>query len=236
MDAANIGLTNYFDTIGKEITFISNTDFKGDESIKSDTINNLLTEMVKSDETISKTYFQFDSGELITTQKDNSKSDVDAKRQSWYSLSKSSPDNYIVSPPYSSTTGKTVITLSKAIVNNGEFLGVFALDLDTDLLTDEIAETKFGEDGYLIIVDNIGVIMSDPDKEKIGYNLEKYYPIWDTIMTDDNGIATYNNGTNKESIIFQTNELTGWKLMAKVSNIELINQTRICLLYTSRCV
>ena len=62
LDAANIGLTNYFDTIGKEITFISNTDFKGDESVKSDTINNLLTEMVKADETISKTYFQFDSG------------------------------------------------------------------------------------------------------------------------------------------------------------------------------
>lgn len=232
LDAANIGLTNYFDTIGKEITFISNTDFKGDESVKSDTINNLLTEMVKADETISKTYFQFDSGELITTQNDNSKSDIDVKRQNWYSLSKSSPDKYIVSSPHSSSSGKTVITLSKAMIIDGKFLGVVALDLDTNLLTDEIAETKFGEEGYLIIVDNTGVIMSDPDKAKIGYNIENHYPIWNDIMTTNNGIATYNNGTNKESIIFQTNELTGWKLMAKVSNVELINQTRIlCLVF-----
>lgn len=234
LDAANIGLTNYFTAIGKEVTYLSSVNVMNDGELNKAAIQNTLDTLITSDDTITKSYFQPANDDMMCAQAKGTPNDMDGRRQAWYSMATSTPDKYYVTTPYASSYGTTVLTMSKAVTINGQLIGVIALDLDTDLLTDEIAETKFGQEGFLIITDNIGVILSDPEKERIGRNIDSYYDILDAIISNENGVVSYKDNGKTKTAIYKTNELTGWKMIATMSDVELKDQTKmLCIVVGS---
>lgn len=229
LDAANIGLTSYFNSVSEQLDTLSGIDVKGSEADVKLTFENMLNSLIKSDETVTRAYIQLEQGELITVSTLGSKTGIDGKRQSWYSLAKSTPEEIVVSQPYSSMDGKTVISMSKALLLNGKFMGVLAIEMDTQLLTSEIATTKFGEEGFIVLADECGAIISHPNTSYIGKNLDAYYSYGAKLVTSKEGMTSYKEGKETKNIIYVTNEVTGWKLIATMSNLELANQTKVLL-------
>ena len=72
-------------------------------------------------------------------------------------------DNYI-----SSFTKAPTVTISTPIKDaTGKIVGVFAADISLKALWDIAEKTAIGQTGYVDIVDNKGVLIAHPDKEKV---------------------------------------------------------------------
>ena len=91
--------------------------------------------------------------------------DYKVEERQWYIDTVNSVDGYNISAPYfDAQTGLYCITFSKALyTENGEFIGVFAIDCYLDKLID-ILNDSYGKEGYAFLVDQDGNIINHPDK------------------------------------------------------------------------
>jgi len=77
--------------------------------------------------------------------------DFDPRTRPWYEEAIANPSSYIITEPYTDAgSGKTIISVAKAISSNGEYVGTIGIDFEIDKVVEEI----FGDTGdtqkYLI--------------------------------------------------------------------------------------
>ena len=83
--------------------------------------------------------------------------DFDPTTREWYTLAVANPDVVQWTSPYiDQATGQFVISASKAVQSNGKLIGVVGLDVQLVALTDKIAASDVGYDGYPIVLDAEG--------------------------------------------------------------------------------
>ncbi len=87
----------------------------------------------------------------------------DPRTRAWYKDAAAQPGKLIVSKPFKSVDGVPVISLSRAIVQNGEMRGVLCAGISLVPIADLLKEVKVGETGYMIVL--------GPDTEYI------YHPV-----------------------------------------------------------
>ena len=87
----------------------------------------------------------------------------DPRTRAWYTDAAAQPGKLIVSKPFKSVDGDPVISLSRAIVQNGEMRGVLCVGISLAPIADLLKEVKVGETGYMIVL--------GPDTEYI------YHPV-----------------------------------------------------------
>ena len=92
--------------------------------------------------------------------------DYKVEERQWYIDTERSGDGYSISAPYfDAQTGLYCITFSRAVYSqNGEFLGMFAIDCLLDKLID-VLDTSYTSDSYAFMVDQDGTIINHPFKE-----------------------------------------------------------------------
>ena len=77
----------------------------------------------------------------------------DPRERPWYKEAAAAPDKTIISKPYkAASTGKPVLTISRAIEKNGEIKGVAAIDISLEAVGDIVRDVKVGETGALVIL------------------------------------------------------------------------------------
>ena len=77
----------------------------------------------------------------------------DPRERPWYKEAAAAPDKTIISKPYkAASTGKPVLTISRAIEKNGEIKGVAAIDISLEAVGDIVRDVKVGETGSLVIL------------------------------------------------------------------------------------
>jgi methyl-accepting chemotaxis protein len=105
----------------------------------------------------------------------------DCRTRDWYKGAKANPDKVYYSVIYRDvTTGNEIMSMSKAIKHNGQFAGVLSNDINVDKMLETIKNVKFGETGYIFLVDGSGSFVNHP-----------------TFSTEDN-IESVFNGDLKE--------------------------------------
>lgn len=93
--------------------------------------------------------------------------DYDPRQRPWYQQALASPDQAIVTEAYQDVVGKPVVTAAITINNGqGSLLGVQGVDVTLSTLTDILSNTKLGESGYLILIDEFGTVLADPKTPK----------------------------------------------------------------------
>ena len=92
--------------------------------------------------------------------------DYKVEERQWYIDTERSGDGYSISAPYyDAQTGLYCITFSRIVYSNeGDFLGIFAIDCFIDKLIDVLADS-YTEEGYAFMVDQDGTIINHPDKK-----------------------------------------------------------------------
>lgn len=140
--------------------------------------------------------------------------DFDPTSRDWYQNGLASKEEFVWSKPYMDEITKTyTITGSKAVVVNGEVMGVIGIDILLSQLTNTISESELGFDGYPIIMEEDGTAIAHPTLA--GENLSNYAFI-NKMLASTEGEGVIRDSTDGMSTISVFTTLPGldWKVGA----------------------
>jgi len=89
----------------------------------------------------------------------------DPRERPWYKLAITDPERVVRPAPYLSAAGSggAIIPFARVVkASNGDTLGVLEGDLSLEGFAHLTSSIKFGDTGYLIVVDNNGKVLIDP--------------------------------------------------------------------------
>ncbi|OCB00434.1 methyl-accepting chemotaxis protein [Clostridium beijerinckii] len=214
----NNKITYYEDTLK---TLIENNNFNIEES-PYNKLNGDMKLIKKTDESILNIYYSDNTGKVFQILDSKLPDDYNATEKSWFKETIENPNKYIIHSPYQDKiTGKSAITIYKAVIKNNVPIGVMAIDVELSELADQLSSIKYGQTGEFIITDKDGVVISDNDKTKIAGTEPTEYNCWNQISTGDKGKIKFNYNNSTYEGYFETSELTGWKLILKIPSSEL---------------
>ncbi|WNB92401.1 methyl-accepting chemotaxis protein [Bacillus sp. NEB1478] len=147
----------------------------------------------------------------------------------WYKKAEKNPEKVIWIDPFTDTgTGRLVIKAVKGIENNGEFVGVAAIDIAVSDILTIMQNMKIGDSGYALLLDNSGSYMVHPNPKMAGKSAanESFYKK----MNQEQGILTTELNGDKRVISYVQNETTGWKLAGTVAVSEFEKKASVILL------
>ena len=200
----SFGIYHFMDKYEKGLALLATTntviDFTGEDGGKvsvmalEERFNKFLSMYPSAD----SVYYSLPS--KVSVMKPNRDlTDYDPTTRDWYKNALENPDGVQWSAPYpDDATGQFVITVSKAIVVNGTFMGALGLDIQLSTLTDEIASREIGFKGYPVLLDESGLAIVHPTKAGTDVtneaHFQKMYEKEEGIIqyTDDKGIDKRN--------------------------------------------
>ncbi len=87
----------------------------------------------------------------------------------WYTAAAQNAGKPILTAPYEDAAGtekRFIVTFAKTVQDSaGQMVGVVGMDIKLQTLSDQVANTKIGETGYVLLLDNTGKVIADRDKE-----------------------------------------------------------------------
>lgn len=236
LSEVNSGLNNYFAGFTERITMLSN-DYNlvnVDYGNNFDYIPNLLKNLKESNKDIFDTYYGSESGKFSIYPEAKMPEGYDATQRSWYKEAIKAKGKPVITKPYKdAATGNTVLGIAQAVIKDGKIVGVVGMDCTLSTLSDRIAEKKVGNSGVVFITDTDGVMIAHADKSLIGGDTVTKLSYWNEVKSGKDGFITYDYYGVPKFGVYETNEMTGWKLIAGLEESELSNDTRAILLNTA---
>ena len=108
-----------------------------------------------------------DGGSIFNNRGWNPSSDYNHTKTGWF-MEAQKTRSMVFSDPYNDAqAGNNVVTLSKAIYENGEFVGVAALDLSTRRILEFTEAVKLSKSAKSYIINKNGIYVTNEDKKKI---------------------------------------------------------------------
>lgn len=200
------------------------------EGENSTFIKDLLINIKENNNDILSAYYGLETKETINYPETDLPEGYDPTSRSWYQQAIHDKDNVVLTSPYvDAFTGDNVITIAKAVVKNGQIVGVFAIDCSLTTLTGKISKKQVGNTGYIFLADKEGNIIAHPETNLINTDTAAELSFWTQAKENDNGFVDYKYKGENVFGVFQTNNLTGWKLVATLNERELTDDTRSIL-------
>ena len=186
-------------------------------------VHEKLVLLSKEDKTILNMYYVDNVTDGFSQVADEEVDTLAVKNRSWYKTTVNGKGEFVRIAPYTDMLAdKNVKTISKAIVKDGQVIGVVGLDIDLDEFSKEFVGLKAGEDGKVIVVDNeTGFVVSHTDLDKIGGAEPTEYEAWNDILSTDKGFNKFKYENEKYQAFHDTSETYGWKIIVKISEDEL---------------
>lgn len=159
---------------------------------------------------------------------DDDMGDVDFREREWFKNAIQNVDKNSIRAPYiDKITGKFVDTIYGAVVKDGTPIGVLGIDIDLAALSKQLSVLNYDEKRLVSILDSEnGTVISDTDPSKIGTSAQNDYSNLEEVLTNESGnFKLKSNGTNYQGI-YDTQELTGWKVITKMTEDELNKDVR----------
>ena len=232
----NDGMDSYFNGFSSMVTMLStNYNFiNGDNGESASYIPALLQNVQESDKNIFSSYFgTIDGGFQIYPNK-KMPDGFDPRERPWYKQAMDNKGKVIITLPFADAqTGTSVVSIAKTVERDGKIIGVCAMNVSLETLTEKISTKKVGNSGYIFVSDVEGKSMiAHPNKELIGTDAPSKQSFWNDAKTTEKGFIKYNfNGANKFGA-YETNKATGWKLVATLDENELSIDTNSILVST----
>lgn len=230
------GLNNYFNAISAPIKMLStNINFvEGDIGERLKYAELLLGDVKESNPNILNTFYGTELGNFAAYPKLELPKDFNHKNRLWYTLALEKKGQIAITKPYKDAqTGKLVVSLSKAVEKDDKVVGVVGIDMSLDTLSNTLSKSKIGDSGYVFVCDNNGTVISHPNKEEIGGNTPTKLSFWNDVKNNKNGFTKYNYQEQNKFATYETNAVTGWKMVASMNEDELnkdLNSIRSSLL------
>ncbi|MCP3921535.1 MAG: methyl-accepting chemotaxis protein [Desulfobacterales bacterium] len=149
----------------------------------------------------------------------------DPRIRPWYKEAVSK-DTAHITKAYKSSTGVAVLSVAEAVRKNGDIKAVVAFDVTLTSLTNFIQTIKIGKSGYIMLIQDDGVILANPDKPKTLFkklsktNIPAFAEI-DKVVSGDIEIEI--DGTDYVAKVI-TSKGFGWKLVGLMEKSEVTSK------------
>ena len=148
----------------------------------------------------------------------------DATERDWYSVIKEAGGRTVIVSPYlDADTGDIVITIGKLLQEAGGYDdNIVCLDVTIGHVQDVTEETNINGDGYAMIVNSDGLIVTHRDRSYIGTNVCDGYgdDFFDMIIGAGKS-AVQTNVLGEKCTVFTSSVLDQWHVVIVVKNAEL---------------
>jgi methyl-accepting chemotaxis protein len=157
------------------------------------------------------------------------------KKEAWYTdalKSKGKPFWANPNTPNRFDAKKIVLSYVRDLMDfrTMQSCGILKIDIDPDFINSALSKAKIGKDGYTMIVNNNGFIISHNDKSRIGSKLEDDY-LRKIQGKDEGDFEIEYNGTKLYGV-FTKSKSTDWKLIALVPKSELSSAANTIGIFT----
>ncbi|MDR3641921.1 MAG: methyl-accepting chemotaxis protein [Humidesulfovibrio sp.] len=148
----------------------------------------------------------------------------DPRKRPWYIEAKPKADSPQLSKAYMSTTGEAVTTAARAVLRDGQVIGVMAIDISLKNLTELVKSVKLGKTGYLVLVEDDGVVLADSRHPE--HNFKNVSELSDANYLDalfkmDSGSRAFSfDGKDYLGVVY-TSPNTKWKLLGFMERSEI---------------
>lgn len=204
-----------------------------------DNIPSSLKNLSNHNESVWRSFF-ISNNDVVSTypevdKKFEEKDILKLKQSKWYTDAISIPGYVYLSNLYiDSDTNKYTVTMSKAIMNDGQIVGVAGIELDLDVITKDVVSLNMGNSGTGIILDNDSTIIGHRDESLIGKSFQSNYEFKLRKDNDDTkGIIEYNSDDGKRIAFYEPLKNTSWIMVVEKSkkdyNSEIIDINKTCL-------
>lgn len=232
----NDGISSYFDGFSNMITMTS-TDYNfvnSDKSEQAAYIPESLKNLKESNSNIFSSYFATTDGKFDIYPNSKMPEGFDPRERPWYKQAVDNKGKVIITLPFTDAqTGKNVVSIAKTVERDGKVIGVCAMNVSLETLTEKISMKKIGSTGYVFISDVEGKSMiAHPNKDLLGTDAASKQSFWNDAKTNEKGFITYTFNNTKKFGVYETNNITGWKLVATLDEKELSNDTNSILTTT----
>lgn len=225
----NNSVDAYFNAMDNQVLMMSNNhDFVNiDEGENIKYASGILKDVKESDSDIFSSYYGTESGKFTIYPIQKMPDGFNHKERPWYKKAMEHKGEAIITLPFKdATTGKSVVSIAKTVEKDGKVVGVVAQNISLETLSNRIAKSKVGISGYAFIADEAGNVIAHPDKSIIGTDAASKLSFWNGTKTKDADFINYTYNDQNKFGAYVTNEYTGWKLVASLSDSELINDTK----------
>lgn len=228
----NYGLYDYFHGFSEIISIYAKNP--AIENIDLDNNNEVIMEILKSvketDKNILDIYYGTESGKFFMYPEAEMPEGYDARKRPWYKQALEHKGQVVVTPPYEdAATGSVCVAIAQTVEKDGQVVGVIGIDLTLDTLAERISTKTVGNTGYVYISSVDGTVLAHPQKEMINTDAAAKLSIWDKVKSEDSGFISYDFNGMKKFGVYQTNKLTGWKIVATLDESELSSDTKAIL-------
>ncbi|MBD7911947.1 methyl-accepting chemotaxis protein [Clostridium cibarium] len=236
LSEVNNGITDYFNGFINMISATANNY----NIINSDNINNdkyiddILKNVKESNVDINSVFLANEDGKYKIYPNENLPDDFVATERPWYKEASARKGQTVVTLPFKDAQKNIyVVSVARAVIRDNKVVGVLSMSISLTSFSDKIAAKAVGSTGYIYISDIDGKSMiAHPNKELIGTEEASKLTIWNTVKSNKNGFLEYNFNGAKKFGAYETNNITGWKLVASMNEKELTNDTNPILYNT----
>ncbi|WP_319021385.1 methyl-accepting chemotaxis protein [Carnobacterium mobile] len=169
---------------------------KTDASLEEDILEDLM--FVKTSSLYIGDAYYTPIGENLIGE--DSDPDFDSTTREWYQRAVERHGALYWSEIYTdAVTGKPVMTISKAVVHDGEVYGVLGLDLSFEKINKLITSSQVGNTGEFFVLSDKGTYLMAKDAAKIGKNVSNS-PLFE--QADDQAGFVHDNAYNKNIDVY----------------------------------
>lgn len=232
----NRGIDNYFSGLEGYLNMLSdNINFKqisihpDYEPFTLDSLKNVQS----SRQDITNIYMALPNKKMILYPVADLPKDYDPTTRPWYKNAVDNKGKIAFTEPYKDTTsGKMMVSISKAVENQGQFVGVISMDINLEQLSKVTSDITIGSKGYAYITDSKGIMIAHPDNTLLGGNIATTLSFWSNAQKNESGYQDYIYKGENKFVNYATNKQTGWKVMASIPVTELTSKTNAILKVT----
>lgn len=188
---------------------------------------------------IVKSIYLFNDNGFSTTSNGTYLSDdvlSQVKNETWYKEAIKNNGKSYWSVPHKDTIANdnavNTISLTRQLISSLDFkpAGLIKINIDTEVITSALKNTKVGKSGFIIIVNKDGYVISHKDSKLLGTQIKDSY--FKDIAAKDSGDFNYKMGSTPMYGVFTTSPDTGWKYIALVPTSELYSTATNIGLFT----
>ncbi|WP_241667291.1 methyl-accepting chemotaxis protein [Pseudodesulfovibrio senegalensis] len=147
----------------------------------------------------------------------------DPRKRPWYTTAIREGNRPSMSKAYMSTTGEAVASVTHPILRGGETIGVVGVDISLKNLTNITENIKLGQTGYVLLVQDDGVVLADPKMPDNNFkNASELAPAYSKLVSLGNGDADVTlNDTDMLGVVYTSPKL-GWKIIGLMERSEVM--------------
>ncbi len=156
----------------------------------------------------------------------------DPRKRGWYELASSANGNAVITKAFLSTVGDVVVGLSKSVYDyRNSFIGNVSIEVTLNTLTQIISKSNIGQTGYVIMVQDDGVILADPKHSE--YNFKNLNEVGNEDLAKLSNISSGRTEVvmdgKKWAAEVYTIDNPNWKLVAFMEDAEIFSSFKYTL-------